>query len=92
MWPPRSAAHAGRCPPRGLIRLGAALRRIGLAPTFRRLRGSLPPGARVSPWGGPPAKLLAPTLRRYEGRCPPRGLIRLGATLRRIAVSPVRPE
>ncbi|GAA6140832.1 hypothetical protein NBRC116584_06500 [Hydrogenophaga sp. 5NK40-0174] len=27
--PPRSAADAGRCPQRGLIRLGAALRRIG---------------------------------------------------------------
>jgi len=28
---------------------------------------------------------VAPTLHRYAGRCPPRGLIFLGAALRKIA-------
>ncbi|GAA6142890.1 hypothetical protein NBRC116584_27080 [Hydrogenophaga sp. 5NK40-0174] len=56
---------AGRCPPRGLTRLGAALRRVGLAPTLHRFAGRCPPrgltrlGAALRRVG------LAPTLRRF---------------------------
>ena len=32
---------------------------------------------------------VTPTLHRYAGRCPPRGLIFLGAALRKIAVPAV---
>ncbi|HAX19104.1 MAG TPA: hypothetical protein DCY64_02330 [Hydrogenophaga sp.] len=52
-WPvtPTLRRCAGRCPPRGLIRLGAARRRIGKAPTLRRCASRCPvqPSNSISP-------------------------------------------
>ncbi len=50
MTAPTLRRFAGRCPPRGLTRLGAALRRVEpalvseeMAPMFRRFAGRCPP-------------------------------------------------
>ncbi|MBK7004085.1 MAG: prepilin-type N-terminal cleavage/methylation domain-containing protein [Burkholderiales bacterium] len=50
---------AGRCPPGGLISLGAARREIG-APTLRRCAGRCPPGGLISL--GAARREIAPTL------------------------------
>ena len=57
---------AGRCPPRGLIPLGAARREI-VAPTLRRFAGRCPPRGLI-PLGAARREIVAPTLRRRAGR------------------------
>ena len=74
---PTLRRFTGRCPPGGLISLGAARREI-VVPHAPPLRGSLPPGG-VHFFLGRPGEKTAPTLRRCAGRCPPGGLISLGA-------------
>src|SRR5690606_30675244 len=59
---------AGRCPPRGLTLLGAALRcGLSVPPRSAAARVAAPEGADLA-WGGPALRSVrAPTLRRCAG-------------------------